>query len=90
MMRAIIEVRPAMRFEHGIETIFGLASDGKCDSKGQPPFLQMAVLTHYTKGEFYLANIPIRVQKILFSILSKFGRLMSYQAFYKKYSGFDA
>jgi quercetin dioxygenase-like cupin family protein len=89
-LRAIVEVRPALRFEHGIETIFGLATDGKCNDKGQPPFLQMAVLTDYASGEFYLANLPIFLQKVLFSILSKVGRLMGYKAFYRQYSGFDA
>ena len=89
-LRALVEVKPALNFEHGIETIFGMASDGKCDERGQPPFLQMAVLTDWAQGEFYLANVPIFLQKTLFSILAKFGRFLGYQAFYKKYSGFDA
>jgi quercetin dioxygenase-like cupin family protein len=90
VLRAIVEVRPALRFENGIETIFGMATDGKCDEKGQPPFLQIAVLTDYSAGEFYLASLPIPIQKFLFGILSRIGRVLGYQAFYTRYSGFDA
>lgn len=88
-LRAVVEVRPALAFEHGIETIFGLAQDGKCDVKGQPKFFQMAVLLHQSKGEFYLTNMPIQFQKFLFAILGRIGRWMGYKAFYKKYSGFE-
>ena len=38
------EVTPALHFETFIETLFGLASDGKTDAKGFPGPLQMAVL----------------------------------------------
>ena len=41
------EVRPAMQFEQLIETMFGLAADGKTNRKGMPNPLHLAVIAKH-------------------------------------------
>src|SRR4029450_3240540 len=42
----VCEVRPELQFERLIETMFGLAADGKTNSKGMPNPLRLAVIAH--------------------------------------------
>ena len=42
----VCEVRPALQFESLIETMFGLAADGKTNRKGMPKPLRLAVIAH--------------------------------------------
>jgi len=79
------QVQPAMNTEHLLETITGLAADGKVNAKGMPPLPQLALIAiHYT-DVLRLAKPPLGVQKVLFGILSGVGRLMGYKAVYDEY-----
>jgi quercetin dioxygenase-like cupin family protein len=42
----VCEVRPALQFEQLIETMFGLAADGKTNRKGMPNPLRLAVIAN--------------------------------------------
>ena len=42
--RFVTEVRPALQFEQLLETMFGLAADGKTNKKGMPNPLRLAVI----------------------------------------------
>ena len=44
----VCEVRPALQFEQLIETMFGLAADGKTNRKGMPNPLRLAVIAQHT------------------------------------------
>ncbi len=81
------EVRPALRMETFLETMFGLARDGKTNSNGVPSLLQAAVIMSEYSDEVYLAQPPLAVQKVLFGILAPIGRLFGYKARYPQYSG---
>lgn len=81
------EIRPALRMEEFIETIFGLARDGKINKEGRPGLLQAAVLMQAYSKEVRLTGIPVLAQTIVFGALAPIGRLLGYKARYAKYSG---
>ena len=80
------EVTPALRFETFLETLFGLASDGKTDPKGLPNPLQLAVLMRAYKAELRLARPSPAVQSLMFGPLAIVGRLVGYRSSYPRYS----
>ena len=80
------EVTPALQFETFIETLFGLASDGKTNAKGMPNPLQVAVLLRAYQKEVRLARPAPAVQSLLFGPLAVVGRLMGYRSSYPRYS----
>jgi len=81
-LEALVEFRPALRFEDVISTIFALARDGKTDNKGVPNLLQIAVMLRKYPSEIYLARPPIAVQKLLFAAIAWVGPLVGYHADY--------
>src|SRR5215208_2101448 len=85
--RVLGEVRPALNTETFFETLYGLARDGRTDESGVPNPLQLAVMLNgLHKDEIYLAKPPMPVQKVLFALLSPFGKLVGYKDHYPKYS----
>jgi mannose-6-phosphate isomerase-like protein (cupin superfamily) len=81
--RMIVEFAPAGTYEDFLETLYGLAADGKTNEKGEPNLLQMAVIGHEHLDDFALAKPPIWLQRILFAVLSPIGRLLRYRARYR-------
>ena len=79
------KVTPAMNTENLLETTAGLAVDGKTNSKGRPPVLQVALMANKYAEVFRLSKPPYFVQKIVFTVLSPFAYLAGYQPDYKKY-----
>ena len=81
-----IEFRPAGRMEAMFENLFGLAADGKTDSKGLPaPFLQLAVIADEYLPDIHLARPPLVVQRALFGLLDPIGRRRGYRGTYARY-----
>lgn len=86
--RFIAEVRPASEgFVAFIETLYGLARDGKTNKRGLPGPLQAAVLFDAYRDEIAPASPPLPVQRILFRVLAPVGRLLGFRAIYPEYSG---
>ncbi len=83
--RATLVLRPAMKFETVMETMFGLARDGKTNPRGIPNLLQVAALAPFADG--YLPGPPIVEQRIVFRVLGVVGRRFGYRARYERYSG---
>lgn len=81
-------VRPALDCEAMIETLAGLAVDGRLVG-GRPSLLQSAVSMKYLDSKVFLANMPVCLQKLLMHFLGPLGRRMGYRAVYTKYSGFE-
>jgi mannose-6-phosphate isomerase-like protein (cupin superfamily) len=75
---------PALKMERFLETFFGLARDGKTDSKGNPAFLQIVASMPYY--EIYLPKPPIPLQRALFTLLAPLAQLRGYRPYYPKYS----
>ena len=82
-----VELRPALDTQTFFETFFGLARDGKTNSKGIPSLLQIAVvyrdLGHSCPA---LAKPPASVQRIVSALLAPIGRALGQRAVYASYS----
>ena len=76
------EVRPALSFEALIETMYGLAADGKTNKKGMPNPLRLAVIARYHFDHVRLPVVPQALQKLALSMGAPLGRLAGYQAVY--------
>jgi quercetin dioxygenase-like cupin family protein len=79
------KVKPAMNTENFIETVAGLAKDGKTNKKGRPGILQVALLTSHFDNVFRLARPSKAIQRIVFGVLTPIAKLAGYKAVYKKY-----
>ncbi len=82
-----VELRPALDSETFFETFFGLARDGKTNSKGIPGLLQIAV-AYRQLGDSCpsLTKPPAAVQRLVFTTLAPIGRLFGRRAVYPSYS----
>ena len=81
-----VELEPALRTEMFFETFFGLATDGRTNSKGLPNLLSMAVLLREYDAEVRLARPPAVVQRALFAPLALVGRTVGYRGWYPRYT----
>ncbi len=79
------KVRPAMNTEHLLETVAGLADEGKTNADGRPNFLQIALMAKEFSNVFRLAKPSIIIQEILFRVLTPFAYLFGYKPTYEKY-----
>jgi mannose-6-phosphate isomerase-like protein (cupin superfamily) len=76
------EVRPALQFESLIETMFGLAADGKTNKKGMPNPLRLAVIARYHFDHVRLPVVPHALQKAALVMGAPIGRSLGYEALY--------
>ena len=83
--QVIVEVDPGDRFVEMVGTFFGLARDGKVDSRGLPRPLQLAVSARHYSDVAVVASPPPAVQHVLFSLLAPIGRLRGLQPSYERY-----
>jgi quercetin dioxygenase-like cupin family protein len=81
-------VTPGLDIDYLVETLLGLAADGKAKN-GKYGMVQELVVLKYLDSKTYLADMPIGVQKVLMNLVAPIGRLMGYRAIYKKYSGIE-
>jgi hypothetical protein len=79
------KVRPALSTEYLLETVFGLAADGKTDKDGKPSLLQLALTAGNFSNVFRLTKPPFLLQKVVFMILSPFARMFGLKPLYEKY-----
>jgi quercetin dioxygenase-like cupin family protein len=85
----LFEVRPGLRVETTLETVRGLARDGKTIGMVPKNPLQLVVLAHELGSWMVLKP----GQKALFALVASLafvGRLLGYRASYPKYSGSKA
>jgi quercetin dioxygenase-like cupin family protein len=86
-VRARFALRPALETEVLLETLFGLARDGKVGPSGDPPLLQLAVIFDEFPELGRPAKPPPAVQRAVIAPLAAFGRARGYRARYARYSG---
>jgi quercetin dioxygenase-like cupin family protein len=85
--RVRVELRPALDTQTFFETFFGLARDGKTNSKGIPGILQIAVAYKQLGASCpMLVKPPASVQRTVFTLLAPIGRLLGRRSAYAKYS----
>jgi hypothetical protein len=85
LLRMITEFRPAGQMQSFFETFCGLASEGRCDDKGQPAFLQIAASAAF--WDIYLAGPPVLAQRALFALLGPIAWARGYRPRYPRFNG---
>jgi mannose-6-phosphate isomerase-like protein (cupin superfamily) len=83
-VRFVCEVRPALRFEQLLETMFALAADGKTNRKGMPNLLRLAVIA---RAHFDVVRLPFPppiVQRAGLALGAPVGTLLGYRPAYAR------
>jgi mannose-6-phosphate isomerase-like protein (cupin superfamily) len=81
----IVEIRPGERFEKMARNLFGLAQDGKTNSKGMPNIFQAAIFAREFSDVLYFTKPPLVVQRLLFGALAAIARSLGYKGSCPKY-----
>lgn len=79
------KVQPAMETEYFLETVTGLAFDGRTNQKGIPNILQLALTAGKYSNVFRLSKPPFALQQLLFWVLKPFAYGFGFRPMYKKY-----
>jgi mannose-6-phosphate isomerase-like protein (cupin superfamily) len=77
--RFLCEVRPALEFESLIETMFGLAAEGKTNRQGMPNPLRLAVIARSHFDTVRLPFPPAWLQRLGLALGAPLGRVMGYR-----------
>lgn len=83
----LVDIRPAERFELMVQNLYGLANDGKTDSRGVPRLLPLALFAREFRREGEFISPPRIVQRILFGALAPLARARGYRAVNPEYLG---
>jgi mannose-6-phosphate isomerase-like protein (cupin superfamily) len=78
----VCKVKPALQFEQLIETMYGLAADGKTNRKGMPNPLRLAVIARAHYDDVRLPFPPEWMQRMGLALGAPLGRFLGYQAAY--------
>jgi quercetin dioxygenase-like cupin family protein len=76
------EVRPALSFETFLQTMFGLASEGKTNKKGMPNPFRLAVIMDEHFDLVRLPFPPAWVQRMGLALAAPLGLLFGYEPTY--------
>ncbi len=78
----VCEVRPALRFEQLLETMFALAADGRTNRKGLPNPFRLAVIAQAHFDTVRLPFPPVALQRAGLAMAAPVGRLLGYRPEY--------
>jgi quercetin dioxygenase-like cupin family protein len=78
--RFLVEVRPALKFESLIETMFTLAVEGKTGRRGLPRPLRLAVIAREHFDTVRLPFPPAALQRAALAVGAPLGRALGYPA----------
>jgi quercetin dioxygenase-like cupin family protein len=81
-VRFLTEVRPALSFETFLETMFGLAADGRTNRPGMPNPFRLAVIMNEHFDLVRLPFPPAWMQKLGLTLGAPLGRLLGYEPAY--------
>ena len=79
----VTEVTPALGFESFLETMFGLAADGKTSKRGMPNPLRLAVIAYAHFDLVRLPYVPRFMQKAALAVGAAVGRAVGYESSYE-------
>ncbi len=81
----VVEARPALKTERGLEIIFGLAKDGMTNQNGRPKnVLQRGIIAYEYMNEVARPGIPLVVQRTMVAPLAALGHLLGYRPSYSR------
>jgi hypothetical protein len=78
----IVKIRPGAKFETMALNLFGLAQDGKTNSKGMPNLLQTAIFAREFADVLHFTKPPLVVQRLMFGALTAIARSLGYRGNY--------
>jgi mannose-6-phosphate isomerase-like protein (cupin superfamily) len=78
--RFLTEIRPALKFESLIETMFALAADGKTNRHGLPGPFRLAVIAQEHFDTVRLPFPPAPLQRAALAVGAPLGRALGYEA----------
>jgi len=78
---AVVELRPALKTEFFLETMYSLDVQGKTNKKGLPNTLQFAAILNEYYGELFIVGPPIPAQKIMAKVVGGFAKLIGYKGY---------
>jgi len=81
--RFLCKISPAIEFERLIETMFGLAADGKTSKKGMPNPLRLAVIARHHFDDVRLPLIPHILQRAALAMGAPVGKALGYKPVYE-------
>ena len=81
-VRFVCDIRPALRFEQLLETMFALAADGKTNRKGMPNLLRLAVIARAYFDVVRLPFPPTVVQYAGLALGAPVGKFLGYRPTY--------
>lgn len=79
-------VRPALRFETFVETVYGLHRPGYATASGEASLVRMAVLMREFREEWTPVFLPWVVRLLVLPVLALLGRLRGYRWWYPEFS----
>jgi mannose-6-phosphate isomerase-like protein (cupin superfamily) len=82
-VRMNVEVRPALELESLLETMYGLAADGKTNRWGMPNPFRLAVIADAHFDIVRVPVVPAWLQRAALTVGSKLGRLAGYRPVYQ-------
>ena len=82
-VRMNVEVRPALAIESLLETMYGLAADGKTNRFGMPNPLRLAVIADAHFDVVRVPVVPSWLQKAALAVGAAVGRLLGYGPVYQ-------
>lgn len=75
------ELRPALKTEFFLESMYSLANQGKTNKEGLPGTLQFAAILNECYGELFIVGPPIPAQKFMAKVVGRFAKLIGYKGF---------
>jgi quercetin dioxygenase-like cupin family protein len=78
---AIVDLKPALKAEFFIETIYALDMKGKTNKQGLPNMLQFAAILNECYGELFVVGPPIPAQKFMAKVVGGIAKLIGYKGY---------
>ena len=75
------ELRPALKTEFFLETMYSLDVQGKTNKQGLPNTLQFAAILNECYGELFIVGPPIPAQKFMAKVVGGFAKLIGYKGY---------
>ena len=82
-VRMLVEVRPALEIESLLETMYGLAADGKTNRWGMPNPFRFGVIADAHFDEVRVPLVPSWAQRAALAVGAPVGRLFGYRPVYQ-------
>jgi quercetin dioxygenase-like cupin family protein len=81
-LEAVVELRPALKTEYFLESMYALDQLGKLDKKGLPTPLQFAAILNECYGELFVIGPPIIMQKFMAKVVGGVAKILGFKGYF--------